>query len=115
MLDTLHQYIEGLSAASLALFASQERNYDFSQFTVRGHYARDPVLAKYFRAMIWLGRTELYLRAPQGTDTQWPEADIQRQCIDAMLLREAVRLSGAGANLADVDRLLTYLLASRTM
>ena len=110
LLDTLHRYIEKLSAATLALFASQERNYDFSQFTVRGHYARDPVLAKYFRAMIWLGRTEFYLRAPQGTTTQWPEADIQRQCIDAMLLREAARLSGAGANLADVDRLLTFLL-----
>jgi hypothetical protein len=34
---------------------------DFSQFTPRGHYDDGWILARYFRAMMWLGRTELRL------------------------------------------------------
>ncbi|HVR61428.1 MAG TPA: DUF3160 domain-containing protein [Polyangia bacterium] len=34
-------------------------HYDFSQFKPRGHYVGVPALEQYFRAMIWLGRTEV--------------------------------------------------------
>jgi hypothetical protein len=44
-------------AMSLFLFG-MKRNIDFSQFTPRGHYKGDPVLERYFRAMIWLGRID---------------------------------------------------------
>ncbi|MES1177065.1 MAG: DUF3160 domain-containing protein [Myxococcales bacterium] len=36
-----------------------DREVDFSQFKPRGHYAGDPELEHYFRALIWLGRIEL--------------------------------------------------------
>jgi hypothetical protein len=39
----------------------QPRDVDFSQFKPRGHYAGDSRLEAYFRAMIWLGRTDLRL------------------------------------------------------
>ncbi|NOZ02308.1 MAG: DUF3160 domain-containing protein, partial [Deltaproteobacteria bacterium] len=35
--------------------------YDFSQFKPRGHYTETEELQRYFRAMIWLGRTEIAL------------------------------------------------------
>lgn len=35
--------------------------YDFSQFQPRGHYTETPELEQYFRAMIWLGRTDIML------------------------------------------------------
>lgn len=38
-----------------------ERRIDFSQFTPRGHYSTDETLKRYFRAMMWLGRTDLRL------------------------------------------------------
>ena len=38
-----------------------ERELDFSQFKPRGHYAGDEKLESYFRAMIWLGRTDFRL------------------------------------------------------
>jgi hypothetical protein len=38
-----------------------ERRIDFSQFKPRGHYAGDAALESYFRAMIWLGRTDFRL------------------------------------------------------
>ncbi|HEX2869662.1 MAG TPA: DUF3160 domain-containing protein [Polyangiaceae bacterium] len=38
-----------------------KRELDFSQFKPRGHYAGDKKLESYFRAMIWLGRTDFRL------------------------------------------------------
>jgi hypothetical protein len=37
------------------------RDYDFSQFKPRGHYNDNEELQKYFRAMMWLGRTDFRL------------------------------------------------------
>lgn len=38
-----------------------KRSIDFSQFKPRGHYDGDAELESYFRAMIWLGRTDFRL------------------------------------------------------
>lgn len=38
-----------------------KREIDFSQFTPRGHYTDWPELERYFRAMMWLGRTDFRL------------------------------------------------------
>jgi len=35
--------------------------HDFSQMRPRGHYEGDPLLERYFRAMMWMGRTEFPL------------------------------------------------------
>ncbi len=35
------------------------RKMDFSQFKPRGHYETNPELRKYFKAMMWCGRTDL--------------------------------------------------------
>jgi Protein of unknown function (DUF3160) len=44
--------------ADVTLFGSV-RTIDFSQFTPRGHYKGVPLLEQYFRATMWLGRTDL--------------------------------------------------------
>jgi hypothetical protein len=54
-----------------ATIFGRERLVDFSQFTPRGHYADDGassllvtesvVLSRYFRAMMWLGRTDILM------------------------------------------------------
>ena len=45
------------------LFSENCRVMDWSQFKPRGHYDSQefPILRKYFRVMMWLGRTEIYL------------------------------------------------------
>ncbi len=58
-----------------------ERDVDFSQFVVRGHYKDDPALEAYFRAMMWLGRTDFRLIETQGDGTQV----FRRRQFDAML------------------------------
>ena len=99
------------SPSDVALFSSTMRTYDFSQFTVRGHYEGDPLLEKYFQAFMWLGRTEFMLTKPvqQGAPVPTDE-DIQRQIIDAYLLREAVRETGAEESLHRIDQFLTFLI-----
>lgn len=49
-----------LQPAILNLF-DQQFTYDYSQLQPRGHYEDWPVLRRYFRALMWLGRTELRL------------------------------------------------------
>jgi hypothetical protein len=36
-------------------------SYDFTQFTVRGHYLGDPQLERYFRTLMWFGRFPVFV------------------------------------------------------
>ena len=53
-------------AADVSLFG-ETRTIDFSQFAPRGHYAGSSILEPYFRAMMWLGRTDLRLVSQRVT------------------------------------------------
>ncbi|MBL6975794.1 MAG: DUF3160 domain-containing protein [Deltaproteobacteria bacterium] len=65
--DELLQMVEDLKPRQIQLFgrpypcAGPACAYDFSQFKPRGHYTETEELQRYFKAMIWLGRTELAL------------------------------------------------------
>ncbi len=103
--------IGGESPSQYKLFSSTPRAVDFSQFTVRGHYTKEEVLGRYFRSMIWLGRTELMLTKPVQHDVpEQTDEDIQRQIIDAYLLAEILTSSGAENMLAKMDELLESLV-----
>ncbi|HPI72204.1 MAG TPA: DUF3160 domain-containing protein [bacterium] len=104
--------VDGETPADYKLFSTKSRDIDFSQFQVRGHYLDEyrPELARYFKAVMWLGRTEFYLIPPQQLDAPYPFADIQRQIIDALLLQELVDLSGAGAHYDKIDEVLTFFI-----
>ncbi len=92
--------------SSYALFSEHERSIDFSQFTVRGHYTQTPELSHYFQAMMWLGRMEIYLIAPKSSDNTQTDADIQRQTIDAVLLKEAADGANAFPLLEEIDGII---------
>jgi hypothetical protein len=59
-------------AAEMTIFDTV-REFDFSQFEPRGHYAGDELLERYFRAMMWLGRIDLRLieTLPDGARQFW--------------------------------------------
>jgi hypothetical protein len=68
------------------------RQIDFSQFKPRGHYAGNPALEQYFRAMMWLGRIDFpFLHTNEETGK--PEL-IRRSVAAALALRS---LMDAGA------------------
>jgi len=96
------------------LFGQSARVLDYSQFTVRGHYTRDPELGEYFQAMIWLGRTELYLDPPAGPGlAPLPPEVIQRQVIDVALLDELATRSGADQSLQEMERILAAFVGEQ--
>jgi hypothetical protein len=76
--------------ADVDLFGTR-RTYDFSQLAPRGHYTRSTELMQYFRAMMWLGRTELRLIETQPDGSQ---VFRRRQLEGAVLLRALVDATG---------------------
>jgi len=88
MIESIHAE----QSARIKLFSDDcERDVDFSQFTPRGHYTESDELERYFRTMIWLGRTEIYLIEPSAPLCQTEEQSlrtIQRQVIMAYLIHE---------------------------
>jgi hypothetical protein len=88
-------------AAEVSLFGVN-RELDFSQFTPRGHYALNQQLSQYFRAMIWLGRTELRLIETVEDGSQ---VFRRRQFDLAVLLRALLGDTGM-ANWTAVDQVV---------
>ena len=71
-------------SATVELFG-RRRELDFSQFAPRGHYADSEQLARYFRAMIWFGRSDLRLIETQPDGAR---VFLRRQLDAALALRE---------------------------
>jgi hypothetical protein len=92
---------KGLEEASIF---GRERLVDFSQFTPRGHYADDDdlgllvtergILARYFRAIMWLGRTDVLMIE---TDSAGAPALRRRELELACALHEMLGADGQKA------------------
>jgi hypothetical protein len=108
--DALLSLIKAEQPREYKLFSDTTRFIDFSQFTVRGHYTQSERLKKYFQAMIWLGRTEMYLVAPVNSTPPQADEDIQRQTIDAVLLAEAAQESNAYPLLEEIDNIIRFFV-----
>jgi hypothetical protein len=111
--------IQAETLAIYPLFSQTCREIDFSQFIPRGHYADNEWydLEGYFRAMMWLGRTEMYLLAPQNVadvpcPRQSPE-DIRRQTIDAVLVLELMDLANANQLYAEIEDVVSLLVGEQ--
>jgi len=106
--DSLILQITSLQMKPVLLFSDHTRLYDFSQFKVRGHYTDYiyPELGKYFQAMMWLGRTEIYL-TQIGLQSK---ADIQRQVIDAMLIAKLMKLSDIQTAFDEIDSIIEFFV-----
>ncbi len=110
-IDTIMDAIKKENFIEYPLFSSTSKMLDFSQFTVRGHYTENIDLKKYFKAMIWFGRIELYLIAPKpvSVNEQQPE-DIRRQIIDAMFVLEAVEQTNVLSDFEAIDNILKAMV-----
>jgi hypothetical protein len=109
-IDSLWNLIANAQMVKLPLFSVTARAIDFSQFTVRGHYTRSPQLTKYFRAMMWLARTDFALTIPKGERDSWDPSDPRRMSIGACLLGELMDAAAVRTQLAEIDKFLTLLV-----
>ncbi len=97
-------------------FSMNCKDIDFSQFKPRGHYAENEDLSQYFRAMMWLGRIEIYLLAPKAEPLSCPKqtkADIQRQTIDAILISELMDLADANSIYEEIEGILSFVVGEQ--
>jgi hypothetical protein len=95
--------------SDLALFG-QTTLYDYSQMKPRGHYTDDPVLQRYWRAMIWLGRTDMAM----VTYDQQQQPQFNRRGLEAAFLsNHLLAASGADASWTRVDNVLVRLIGER--
>ncbi len=100
------------------LFSSIPVTYDWSQFKPRGHYDDQyyPELANYFRAMMWFGRTEIYLLMPRSYNEEDPVKiynALRRQSIDAMLIRELFDKTGVDSTYNFIESILKYFVGDQ--
>jgi hypothetical protein len=101
-----------------SIFGEPEHTVDFSQFKPRGHYAdpenllRYPFLEKYFKAMIWLGRTEVYLASP-GYNNLIHSTAVQRSVILASLISEAAKESNAKSIYNEMNSIIEFLVGDQ--
>ncbi len=68
------QEVEGLFKLELAKIKAEKSSLsaifgyeeDYTQYKVRGHYTRNPLLSNYFKAMMYAGRMGFLLQSPSG-------------------------------------------------
>ena len=101
------------------LFADACVRVDWSQFKPRGHYVDElhPILENYFRAMMWLGRIEIYLIPPSANiDIPCLEQkfqDAQRQIIDSYLITVLFDLSNTWQSYEDFDSIIKFFVGDQ--
>lgn len=100
--------IQAETPGELRLFGSGSI-YDYSQMKPRGHYEDDPVLQRYFRSLMWLGRTELgIVTFPEG------KATFHRSAFDAAaILDHLLTTSGARPRWQGADRILHAMIGEQ--
>jgi Protein of unknown function (DUF3160) len=94
-------YDAALAAAGpgqVAIFGEQQP-VDFTQFAPRSHYADDPALRQYFRALMWLGRIEVPLLREGGRV-------LSRRGVAAAFGLRQLMDDGALARFSDIDKVL---------
>ena len=116
--DVISKIMSASRTSGDTLFSSIPVEYDWSQFTPRGHYddPQYPILAKYFRTMIWLGRTEIYLLMPNANinaDSIEIYNSLQRQTIDAMLIRELFDATKVSSSYNLIENILEYFVGNQ--
>jgi hypothetical protein len=84
------------------------RALDASQYAPRGHYAGDPDLEAYFRAAMWLSRTEFNLVSRDSRSSQ-PGYDpdpreTPREAMVALALADLVKRTRAARDIAAIDQ-----------
>jgi hypothetical protein len=102
--------INARQPATLNLFG-ENRALDFSQFTVRGHYANSTTLQRYFRAMIWCGLADFrYAGFSSGAATGG--TNTLRELSGAVALELLLRNSGGFSNWLQFNRTLEMLVGT---
>ncbi len=102
---------DGQVSQTLAAIAAQQyvgdfplfgtnRPVDFSQFIVRGHYTRNPRLARHFQTFMWVSRTDFRVLESPG------DPQSLRELATAAVLASLLQSSGKATEWQELDDLI---------
>jgi len=95
----------------------RKRSFDASQYTPRGHYAGDGDLERYFRAAMWLSRTEFNLVSRDSRSSQpgyQPDpTETPREAVVALALQDLAERSRAIRDIDAMDQAWTAFAGKR--
>lgn len=94
--------IEQLGAEKFYLFG-KIREIDFSQFKVRGHYENSELLKKYFKAMMWCGRTDMRVA---GGNEENATGSSPRELGGALVLLDLLQKAGKFEQWQQFDQII---------
>ncbi len=94
---------EGLDCITLF---DNPRTVDFSQFKPRGHYEDSDELRRYFKTMMWLGRTDLRVAGNDQNCAGKPLPPSRRQLGTAIVLGRLLALANQFKNWQHFDRVI---------
>ena len=94
---------EGLDCITLF---DNPRSVDFSQFKPRGHYEDSAELRRYFKTMMWLGRTDLRVAGNDQDCDGNPLSPSRRQLGTAIVLGRLLALANQFENWQHFDRVI---------
>jgi hypothetical protein len=89
----------------------ESRTLDFSQFTVRGHYANSETLQRYFRAMIWCALAD-FRYAGFSTGVNQGQTNTLRELSGSVALSFLARNSSQFTNWLQFNRTLEMLIGT---
>ncbi len=108
--EVLFDAAQAAEANRSTAFRGGVRSIDFTQFTPRGRYTRSPVLERYFRAMMWLGRADTGFWLTAGSASLNTQVDIDRELRAATALSKLLRDSGLLKATRNLDQIATALV-----
>jgi hypothetical protein len=86
------------------------RAVDFSQFKPRGHYTKAAGLARYFRTMMWLGRSDVGWNVQPPDRKSLIKSDVPRELRNAALLTQLLQSAGAIDRLRQMADILDFMI-----
>lgn len=118
--NEIMQAVDAEQMTYITLFTDEKlRKIDFSQFKPRGHYTEtiytqngERTLENYFRAMMWLGRTDFLLTPPPRNpwEPDWTNEEILRMQLGAILLNELLYSCGESGRLEKHEQIISFLV-----
>ncbi len=102
--------------SDVQLFADTSyRRYDWSQFVPRGHYeSNGEELRNYFKALIWLGRTEIFINAPKDQDPderyRVRDSEVMRQNRLAYFITYLAKKSNVSGTFKYIDEIIATFI-----
>jgi len=103
--------IGNLQPASINLYG-ETRTIDFSQFTVRGHYANSSTLQRYFRTMMWCAVADFRYAGFSSGVGMPGQTNTLRELSGAMALSFLAQDSGAITNWQLLNRTLEMFIGT---